>query len=64
MFCGRTKEYLSQKGLSFVDRDVTNDPAALDELSKLGVMTTPVITVDGQVIVGFDRNKLDELLAS
>jgi len=56
------KEFLSQKGVSFVERDVINDPQALEELSKLGYLTTPVIVVDGEVVVGFDRKRLEQLL--
>jgi len=32
------------------------------ELEKIGVMSTPVTVVDGEVVVGFDRKKLEELL--
>lgn len=63
MFCGKTKEYLSQKGIPFEDRDVTKDPAALEELKKLKAMSTPVTVVDGTVVIGFDTEKLDEALA-
>jgi glutaredoxin 3 len=57
------KEYLSQKQISFEDRDITTNPAAISELQKLGFMTTPVTVVDEKVIVGFDVRKLDEALA-
>jgi len=33
------------------------------ELVKIGVMTTPVTVIDGQVVVGFDRKRLEELLS-
>ncbi len=35
----------------------------MDELMQIGVMTTPVTIMDGEVVVGFNRNKLEELLA-
>jgi len=35
----------------------------MEELVKIGVMTTPVTVIDGQVVVGFDRKRLEELLA-
>ena len=38
------------------------DPSALDDLKKLGFMTTPVIVIDGTVIVGFDTDKIDAAL--
>jgi glutaredoxin len=38
------------------------DPGALADLKKLGYMTTPVIVIDGSVIVGFDVQKIDQAL--
>ena len=62
MFCDRAKEYLSQKGIEFQERDIAQDPGALADLKKLGYMTTPVIDIDGWVIVGFDAEKIDQAL--
>ncbi len=62
MFCNRTKEFLSQKGIGFEERDVSKDEAALQELQKRGLMTTPVTLIDGDAVVGFDRAKLAKLL--
>ena len=62
MFCGRVKEFLSTNSVPFEERDVSQDEAALDELQKLGFMTTPVTVVDGEVVVGFDQKKLSTLL--
>jgi glutaredoxin 3 len=63
MFCDQAKEYLSQKGIEFQERDIAQDPGALADLKKLGYMTTPVIVVDGAVIVGFDSAKIDKYTA-
>ena len=62
MFCTQTKEYLSQKGITFQERDIAQDPGALADLKKLGYMTTPVIVIGGTVIVGFDAEKIDHAL--
>lgn len=62
MFCDKAKEYLSQKGVQFQEKDIMQDSTALDDLKKLGYMTTPVIVVDGAVIVGFDTDKIDAAL--
>ncbi len=40
-----------------------NDQSAMDELVKLGVLTTPVTVIDGEIVVGFDRARFDKLLA-
>jgi glutaredoxin len=63
MFCDQAKEYLSQEGLAFQERDIVQDPGALADLKKLGYMTTPVIVVDGSVIVGFDAEKISQALS-
>ena len=62
MFCNQAKEYLSQKGIEFQERDIAEDLGALADLKKLGYMTTPVIVIDGSVIVGFDADKIDQVL--
>jgi glutaredoxin len=62
MFCNRTKEFLSQHGIVFEERDVSSDAAALDELQRRSLMTTPVTFIDGEVVVGFDQARLGKLL--
>jgi glutaredoxin len=54
--------YLSQKGVSFTSRDVSADRSAAQELRALKSNGTPTIVVDGRVIVGFDRRRLDAAL--
>jgi glutaredoxin len=58
------KEFLSQKGIPFTERDVSQDEEALRELEKLGMMTTPVTLIDDEMVVGFDPRKLEQLLGS
>lgn len=62
MFCGKVKEFLSQSKIDFVERDVTVDETAIADLQKLGYMTTPVTVADDEVVVGFDREKLEKVL--
>jgi len=45
-----------------VDKNIRDDPAALDELLQMGYRATPVTVIDGEVVVGFDRGKLMRLL--
>ena len=45
-------------------KDIINDPTAMAELVELGLLTTPVTVIDGDVVVGFDRTKLEALLAN
>lgn len=62
MFCGKVKEFLSQKNIPFTERNIASDENALAELEKLGYMTTPVTLIDGQVVVGFDTKRLAAML--
>ena len=62
MFCNRTKEFLSQHGIVFEERDVSSDETALAELQQRSLMTTPVTLIDDEVVVGFDQAKLAKLL--
>ena len=49
-----------KRGIKFQERDIAQDPGALADLKKLGYMTTPVIVIDGAVIVGFDSAEIDK----
>lgn len=63
MFCAKVKEFLSQRGIEFTERDVSEDADAMNELKKIGIMSTPVTQVDGKTVVGFDQQKLEELVS-
>jgi glutaredoxin len=56
------KEFLSQHKIAFDERNVAMDPAALDELEKLGYATTPVTVINGAPVIGFDLPQLKALL--
>jgi glutaredoxin 3 len=58
------KEFLSQKGYPFTEYDVTRDRAALDEMVKLsGGRSVPVIAACNEVMVGFERTRLEQMLS-
>ncbi len=62
-YCHKAKEYLSQKGVSYTDYDVSVDRAKAKEMIELSKqMAVPVIFIDDQFMVGFNQQKLDELL--
>ena len=61
--CHKAKEYLSQKGIAFTEIDVSKDKDKVQEMvQKSGQLGTPVIIVNGEVLVGFNQKKLDDLL--
>jgi glutaredoxin len=62
MFCKDVKEFLSHRGAEFSEREVSQDKGAMKGLEELGIMTTPVTVIDGEIVIGFDRPKLEQLL--
>jgi len=64
-YCHQVKGFLSQRGIKFTERDVSVDRAAATEMiQKTGQRAVPVTIIDGQVIIGFDRARLEDLLTS
>ncbi len=63
-WCKVTKDYLRARQVPFEDIDVGLDASAAREMVQLsGQYGVPVITIDGEVVIGFDRVKIDRLLA-
>jgi glutaredoxin len=57
------KEFLKQHGVEFEDVNVQeNQEAAKEMIQKSGQSGVPVIEVNGKIIVGFDKEKLIEVL--
>lgn len=66
-FCRTEKQWLDAMGVSYVSKDIEEDPAAKDELlAKLNgnYQGVPTTDIAGEMIVGFDRPKLTAALQS
>lgn len=62
-FCITLKQFLEENNIEFEDLDVFEDEKAREEMvKKSGQMGVPVIDIDGQIIVGFDRERIKKLL--
>ena len=62
-YCYTLKEFLKENKIEFVEIDVTQDKKVKEELiKKSGKMEVPVLEVDGQIVVGFDKEKIVKLL--
>ncbi|CAN5124783.1 glutaredoxin family protein [soil metagenome] len=62
-FCHAAKDYFDKLGVKYEDRDIESDPAyATESVTKSGQRGIPVIDIDGEIIVGFDRPKIDAAL--
>ena len=65
IFCKHVKAYLDEKGIEFDEIDVMANPAKAQEMiDKSQQMGVPVTDIDGEIIVGFDRPKLEAALVS
>lgn len=62
-WCNAAKRYLRERQIRFYDVDVSRDPAAAREMvRKSGQQGVPVLDIDGRIVVGFDRARIDALL--
>ena len=61
-YCHMAKDYLNENNIEFEERNVSTDAAARKELMSQGFMGVPVIYVGDEVIQGFDKGRLEELL--
>lgn len=63
IWCKRTKEFFKENNITYEEIDVANDRDAAEEMiDKSGQTGTPVIDVDGKIIVGFDEEALTKAL--
>lgn len=64
-YCNMAKAYLKEKGVEFQEFDVSqNQEKGLEMVEKSGQQGVPVIDVNGKIIIGFDKAKIDEALAN
>lgn len=62
-FCIRTKQFLKDNNIQFTEYDVGSDPDKAEEMiKKSGQMGVPVIEVDDKIVIGFDKEKIKEIL--
>ncbi len=62
-YCHAVKQYLDKIGVAYDDRDIESDQKfATEAVDKSGQMGIPVVDIDGTIIVGFDRPKIDAAL--
>lgn len=62
-YCHLLEDYLRSHNIAFESFDVSKDKKALKELQqKTSSLSVPVIDIDGEIIVGFDKPKIDKIL--
>jgi glutaredoxin-like YruB-family protein len=62
-YCIRAKQFLTESGIVFENYDVASNQEKAEELiEKSGQMGVPVIDIDGEIVVGFDKERIKQLL--
>ncbi len=62
-YCVRAKQFLKDNNIIFEEVDVAADQKAAEEIiKKSGQMGVPVLDIEGEIIVGFDKDKIKQSL--
>lgn len=62
-YCHQAKRFLDERGVRYFEYDVSRDRDAAERMVNLtGQMGVPVLVIDGKVIIGFDRTRIESLL--
>lgn len=63
VYCKMTKAFFKEHDVAYEERDISSDVKAHEEMiGKSNQMSVPVIDIDGEITVGFDKKRLSELL--
>ncbi|MFQ6033334.1 MAG: glutaredoxin family protein [Candidatus Bipolaricaulia bacterium] len=62
-WCAAVKRFLEEHNIEYTEYNVADDPSKAEEMiQKSGQMGVPVVEIDGEIVIGFDRPRLEELL--
>lgn len=62
-FCKMAKDFFAEKNIQYTGYDVSSDAAKREEMIKMtGQLGVPVIVIGGDIMVGFDRQKIADKL--
>jgi glutaredoxin 3 len=63
-YCHQVKSFLDGFGVKYTEYDVSRDRTAAEEMVRLtGQMGVPVTVINGEAVIGFDRGRIQALLA-
>ena len=62
-WCVKVKDYLKSKNIPYTEYNVQQDTdKAMEMIEKSGQRGVPVLDIDGNIVIGFDKASIDELL--
>ena len=64
VYCKSAKEFFAENNVEYIEKNVAEDMEAQKEMIEKsgGQMAVPVINVNGEISIGFDKGKLSEQL--
>ena len=63
VYCKAAKEFFQEHSVQYEEKDVVQDEQAREDMiQKSGQLGVPVIDIDGEIVIGFDKKRLSELL--
>lgn len=63
VYCKMAKAFFKENGVNYGEKDVSVDATARDEMiEKSHQLGVPVIDIDGEFTVGFDKERISQLL--
>ena len=63
VYCASLMEYLTKNNIQYQEIDVSENEKELEKMVAIsGQMGVPVIDINGDVVIGFDKERIDELL--
>ncbi len=63
IYCKHAKEFFDKHNVKYEEHNVAEDMKAREEMiKKTNQMGVPVIDMDGQIVIGFDQRKIEEIL--
>lgn len=60
--CIKAKEYFEEIGIDYIEYNISRNIEAKRELISMGYMSVPLIVINGDHVLGFDKNRIDDLL--
>ena len=62
-YCIKAKKFFKENKIKFIDHNVAEDQEMAKKMvEKTGQMGVPVIVIDGEIVIGFDKPKIEKLL--
>lgn len=61
-WCKRVKDYLKEKQFRFREVNIEKDPEGAREMKRRNLSGVPVVLINNQTVVGFDKARIDKLL--